>query len=82
MWHPHLKKMILNEKLTISDELNKIYPTQLLQLRTSMLKGGEGTAPKMSCGCKFINTITSIPSLIQKSDIQSNSTSQSKFYFL
>lgn len=73
MWHPHLKKLKVNENDVISDQMTTIYPTQLLQLKTSMLKGK--TAPKMSCGCKFINTITSVPSLIQKT----NSNPQSKF---
>ena len=55
MWHPHLKKQKVNENDVISDEMTKIYPTQLLQMKTSMLKGKN--SPKMSCGCKFINTI-------------------------
>ena len=63
MWHPHLKKVTKDNNLQIFDEMNKIYPMQLLQLKSSMLKGK--TTPKMSCGCKFINTITTIPSLIQ-----------------
>ena len=63
MWHPHLKKLSNDKNFEISDEMNKIYPIQLLQLKTSMLKGK--TTPKMSCGCKFINTITTTPSLIQ-----------------
>lgn len=69
MWHPHLKRLRVNENDVISDEMTKIYPTQLLQLKTSMLKGK--TAPKMSCGCKFINTITSVPSLIQTTSPES-----------
>jgi len=66
MWHPHLKLSKENDILLIEDKLNKIYPTQLIQLKTGMLK--KGSSPKMSCGCKFINTIQSSPSFIQKKE--------------